>query len=194
METRQLTSPLADRDVPAVSISAMGRFVTLISTGTRVLDTRTGGAVELPGIVRVVDVGTGGIVGTTGPFADRQSSGDPAVMIQLAVFDHHGKERMRVPFDSSQNAWLDRNGNKLLVMDYFGARALTYDVAAGKVRSDVRIRLPKGDSAEKGVGWTEDGRFVITRYGRDQDFFLDPATGATTRIEGRREEARRRIS
>lgn len=174
-DTRYLTGPLTDRDVPTAAISPEGRFVTL---GNRLVDTRTLETVELPGIVRVIDVASSGVVGATGPLTR-----DPATMTELVVFDQRGGERMRVPFDASHYAWLHPDGHTLLAIDSFGTHAVTYDVRTGKVRHDVDIRLPAADMAESGIGrWTADGRFVITRDDREQEFFLDPATGRTTRV------------
>ncbi|MGW2145622.1 hypothetical protein ACWCOT_15045 [Nonomuraea bangladeshensis] len=176
-ETRiDLSGPLADPDVPEVSISEHGRYVTLTKNDTRVIDTRSRSEIVLPGALKVLEVNSAGVVVTTAS--------------RLVAHDHHGKELLSIPIPStlleSHTAFLKPDGSRLVVISDGGDLVDTYDLATRKRIHRVRPRLPDGDLIESGTGWSGKGPFQIYRDADEEerrDFFLDLATGKTRYVK-----------
>ncbi|RSM98194.1 hypothetical protein DMB42_45140 [Nonomuraea sp. WAC 01424] len=172
---RDLSGPLPDADVPEVSISERGRYVALTRNGTRVIDTGSRSGITLPGVLKVLEVSSPGVVVTT-------ASG-------LIVYDRRGKERLNIAVPSllleSRTAFLKPDGSRLVVISDDGDLVETYDLTTRERIHRVRPRLPDGDPVESGAGWSSKGRFQIRRdAGAEErrDFFLDLATGRTRHV------------
>ncbi|GGT38975.1 hypothetical protein GCM10010176_098760 [Nonomuraea spiralis] len=172
---RDLSGTLADADVPEVSISERGRYVALTRNGTRVIDTGSRSEITLPGVLKVLEVSSPGVVVTTAS--------------RLIVYDRRGKERLSIAVPSllleSRTAFLKPDGSRLVVISDDGDLVETYDLTTRERIHRVRPRLPDGDPVESGAGWSGKGSFQVRRdAGAEErrDFFLDLATGRTGHV------------
>ncbi|MEU5859802.1 hypothetical protein ABZ815_01410 [Nonomuraea sp. NPDC047529] len=171
-----LSGPLADADVPEVSISERGRYMALTKNGTRVIDTRSWSEITLPGALKVLQVNSAGTVVATAS--------------RLVAHDHRGKELLNIPLPEllldSHTAFLEPDGSRLVVISDSGSLVETYDLATRERIHRVRPRLPDGDPIERGVGWSSKGPFQVYRDAGPEertDFYLDLATGTTRHIK-----------
>ncbi|WP_143082538.1 hypothetical protein [Nonomuraea wenchangensis] len=171
-----LSGPLADTDVPEVSVSERGRYVALAKNGTRVIDTRSRSEIVLPGALKVLEVNSAGVVATTAS--------------HLVAHDHRGKELLSIAIPGalleSRTAFLKPDGSRLVVISDYGSLVETYDLTTRERIHRVRPRLPDGDPIEEGVGWSSKGPFQIHRDAGEEertDFFLDLATGKTRYVK-----------
>ncbi|MFF0770119.1 hypothetical protein ACFYUK_14625 [Nonomuraea wenchangensis] len=171
-----LSGPLADPDVPEVSVSERGRYVALAKNGTRVIDTRSRREIVLPGALKVLEVNSAGVVVTTAS--------------RLVAHDHRGKELLSIAIPrgllESRTAFLKPDGSRLVVISDDGESVETYDLTTRERIHRVRPRLPDGDPIEEGVGWSSKGPFQVYRDAGEEertDFFLDLATGKTRYVK-----------
>ncbi|MEU6722939.1 hypothetical protein ABZ917_04395 [Nonomuraea wenchangensis] len=171
-----LSGPLADADVPEVSVSERGRYVALAKNGTRVIDTRSRSEIVLPGALKVLEVNSAGVVATTAS--------------RLVAHDHRGKELLSIAIPSSllesRTAFLKPDGSRLVVISDDGNLVETYDLTTRERIHRVRPRLPDGDPIESGTGWSGKGPFQVHRDVTEEergDFFLDLATGKTRYVK-----------
>ncbi|MER6575923.1 hypothetical protein [Nonomuraea sp. NPDC001023] len=172
----ELGGPLADTDVPEVSISERGRYVALTRNGTRVIDTRAWSGITLPGVLKVLEVNSAGTVVRTAS--------------RLIAYDHRGKELLSTAIPDgllrSHTAFLKPDGSRLLIISDDGNLVETYDLTTGERIHRVRPRLPGGDPIDSGTGWSSKGPFQVRRDSGDgerKNFFLDLATGRTWHIK-----------
>ncbi|MFI9593491.1 hypothetical protein [Nonomuraea sp. NPDC052265] len=171
-----LGGPLADADVPEVSISERGRYVALAKNGTRVIDTRSWSEITLPGALKVLEVNSAGVVVTTAS--------------RLIAYDQRGRELLSIAIPDgrleSHTAFLKPDGSRLVIISDFGTLVETYDLTTHECIHRVRARLPDGDPIESGTGWSSKGPFQVHRDAGDEerkDFFLDLATGRTRYVK-----------
>ncbi|MGW2214618.1 hypothetical protein ACWCSD_06505 [Nonomuraea sp. NPDC001684] len=172
----ELGGPLADTDVPEVTISERGRYVALTRNGTRVIDTRTWSGITLPGALKVLEVNSAGVVVTTAS--------------SLIAYDHRGKELLSTAIPDglleSHTAFLKPDGSRLLIISDAGHLVETYDLTTRERIHRIRPRLPDGDPIDSGAGWSSKGPFQVHRDAGDgerKNFFLDLATGMTWHIK-----------
>ncbi|GGK56167.1 hypothetical protein Ppa06_10830 [Planomonospora parontospora subsp. parontospora] len=179
-----LTGPLADAELPVPVLSHDGRHAALTTSGpgtgtTRLVSTGGGRGVEVPGIARVLGVGSRGFTAVTLPEGDKA---------ELVTVGPDGAVRTRVPFDPAPAAGLFPDGRRLLVLTENG-EAATVDPATGKTVRKVKIRVELsefGDAPEL-LGWDAHGRFLTRLDLDDADDELrlvDPATGKASEAEG----------
>lgn len=176
-DPRELTGPLSGGPAPEVTLSADGRYV---SVDAEVIDTVTGSRLRLPGVGRVLGLGRGGIVATTGR---RALPGTPDT--ELLTLDLQGVVRTRVPFDPTLAALSTADGRHLAVVT--GEEVLTMNAGTGMVSERAKLRLPEHYGRPEALGWAEGGRLLVRIDPLDVDDgayrLVDPRTGKVSPVD-----------
>ncbi|MBB5074938.1 hypothetical protein [Nonomuraea endophytica] len=168
------------REVPGTGEILLSHDGAYATVGATLVHTPTGSATPLPGVARVIGIGGGRIVATTGP---RTLPGAPAT--ELVTFDPQGKVVSRAPFDPSLDVRLSPDGKTLAVVT--SADVLTMDPATAKVLTREPLQLP-GPSYERDLlGWSADGRLLLLRADLEKTdasghYLIDPGTGTARRL------------
>ncbi|TMR98057.1 hypothetical protein [Nonomuraea basaltis] len=157
-DPRELTGPLSGA-APEVTLSRDGRYV---SVGAEMIDTATGARLRLSGVGRVLGLGPGGVVATTGR---RALPGAPDT--ELLTIDLQGTVRTRVPYDPTLEALSTPDGQELAVVT--GDEVLTMDPGTGKIRGRAKLRLPGHYGAPEALSWAEDGRLLVRIIPMDEE-------------------------
>ncbi|NUW40877.1 hypothetical protein [Nonomuraea rhodomycinica] len=179
---RHLTGPLDDRTVPEPALSADGSLVSLTSrTGTELLDVRTGRRTRLPGVTRVLGLGAGRVVATTGR---RALPGAPDT--ELLTLDRRGAVLTRVPFDPALEALATPDGRELAVLTE--DEVVTMDPATGRVLRRAALRLDgRHHGTPRPLGWSAGGGLLVHAESngarRREHQLVDPATGRGRTVE-----------
>ncbi|MFI6899978.1 hypothetical protein ACIBKY_01895 [Nonomuraea sp. NPDC050394] len=159
-----------------ILLSHDGAYATV---GTTLVHTPTGSATPLPGVARVIGIGGGRIVATTGR---RTLPG--AAATELVTFDTRGKVVSRAPFDPSLDVRLSPDGRTLAVVTF--ADVLTMDPATAKVLTREPLKLPGPVYELALVGWSADGRLLLRAALEEPHvsghFLIDPRTGTARRL------------
>ncbi|MFI6452441.1 hypothetical protein ACIBF6_12860 [Streptosporangium amethystogenes] len=168
-----LTGDLADTEVPTPAFLGQNRYVALTKGGTRITDTKTWATVSIPGAQRVHALNRSGIVVTTAS--------------QVLVLDHRGKTRMSLPLrKTKKNTRADTyhlrpDGKRLVVIRDFGSRVETFDSETGRRLSSVTPEFPGDDFLDVGLGWSEQGLFLVRSSLSERVYYLHLATGELRR-------------
>ncbi|MCP2346034.1 hypothetical protein [Nonomuraea roseoviolacea] len=180
---RPLTGPLDDETVPEPGLSADGSLVSLTSaTGTELLDVHTGGRTRLPGVARVLGLGTDRVIATTGRHT---LPGAPDT--ELLTLDRRGAVLTRVPFDPALEALATPDGRELAVLT--GDELVLMDPARGRVLRRAALRLDGHDhGTPRALGWSTDGRLLVhaerSAARRPEHQLVDLATGRGRPVKG----------
>lgn len=164
-----LTGPLTDAQVPTATFAGQSRYVALVRDGAQIIDTTTWASVTIPAVQRVHDLNEAGIVASTAS--------------HVMVVDHRGETLMRTPVESSKDSYnLRPDGKRLVVVGDAQSALDTYDVRTGKRLFHVVPHFGS-DFLRVGLGWAEDGRFLVRTYNDDLVYAVDLATGAAERMK-----------
>ncbi|MGV9534147.1 hypothetical protein ACWDR9_10935 [Streptosporangium sandarakinum] len=172
----RLTGALADTAVPTPAFLGQNRYVVLNGDGAQVIDTRTWAPVPVPGARRVHDLNGSGTVFTTAS--------------QVLVADLRGRTRMSLPLrkeikDSPEDAYhLRPDGRRLVVIRGHEGRVETFDVTTGRLLRGVVPRFRGDDSIDIGLGWSEQGSFLVRGAVSERVYHLDLSTGKLWRRDG----------
>jgi hypothetical protein len=163
-----LTGRLADTELPSTTFAGQNRYVALTRDGTRITDTAAWKTVSIPGVRQVHDLNGSGIVATTAT--------------RMLVLDHRGRTRMGLPLRKLEDAPEDTyhlrpDGRRFVVIRQHEGRVETYDPETGEQVSSVIPELPGDDFIDIGLGWSEQGRFLLRGYESERVHHLDLATG-----------------
>ncbi|ACZ85369.1 hypothetical protein [Streptosporangium roseum] len=169
-----LTGRLADTEVPTPAFAGQNRYVVLSKDGTQITDTTTWTTVSIPGVRQVHDLNESGIVATTA--------------FQVLVLDHRGKTRMSLPLRKIKDAPEDTyhlrpDGRRLVVIRGHEMRVETFAPETGRRVSSVVPVFPGDDFLDLGLGWSEQGPFLVRGYTSERVYYLDLATGKLRRRE-----------
>ncbi|MEU9836559.1 hypothetical protein AB0D67_33915 [Streptosporangium sp. NPDC048047] len=165
----RLTGGLADTAVPAPAFLGRNRYVALAEDDTQIIDTRTWASTSIPGARRVHDLNGSGIVVTTAS--------------QVLVADLRGRTRMSLPLrkevkDSPEDTYhLRPDGRRLVVIRGREGRFETFDVATGRRLRGVVPTFPGDDFLDIGLGWSEQGSFLVRGALSERVYHLDLSTG-----------------
>jgi hypothetical protein len=179
--THDLSGPLPGGSVPEPMISHDGRYVSLTTdTGTELVDTRAGTRIRMPGIRRVLGLGSGGLIGTTGR---RALYAAPDTELRTLGLD--GEVRTRVPFDPTLRPLVSPDGRVLTIVPH--DEVLTMDPRTGRITGRKRLAVPGYYSVPLTLGWADDGRLLVRIEPKDDDqahlHLVDTATGTSTPLE-----------
>ncbi|MEV4376642.1 hypothetical protein [Streptosporangium sp. NPDC049644] len=168
-----LTENLADAEVPTPVFLGQNRYVALTREGARIIDTKTWTTMSIPDAQRVHSLNRSGIVVTTAS--------------QVLVLDHRGKTRMSLPLrKTKKNTRADTyhlrpDGKRLVVIRDFGSRVETFDSETGRRLSSVTPEFPGDDFLDVGLGWSEQGLFLVRASLSERVYYLHLATGELRR-------------
>ncbi|GIH91494.1 hypothetical protein ACFFMN_30415 [Planobispora siamensis] len=135
----------------------------------QVIGTTTWATMSIPGVRRVHDPNAGGIVATTAS--------------RVLVLDHRGETRMSLPIRKSgdgdpEDAYhLRPDGDRFVVIRGPEGRVETFDPATGERLHGVVPVFAGDDFLGAGLGWSEQGPFLVRSALNERVHFLELATG-----------------